>query len=461
MYEAPAALSQPDPPSARDRSVSNAEVLAIALPIMLSNATVPLIGFADAAVIGQLGEAHLLGAVAMAATIFNVLYYIFVFLRMGTTGLTAQATGANDGSEIAATLARALIIAVSIGAVMVALQGPIATTSVWLLGASERVAPHTQTYVTIRIWAAPAGLANLAMLGWFIGLGRAAVAFYLQLFLNGLNIALALLFVLVLEWGVAGVATAACTAEITAAVVGFLVARRELRRRNASTTRYALTQLSQLKRLFAVSRDILIRTACLQLAIGFFVSQGARDSDVTLATNAVLFNLVMIAIYMVDGFAYAAETLVGQAIGARRRERYRDAIRLATRWALAAAVLLSLTLWLAGTHIVAFMTTSPEVRAAAHVYLMWAALVPLTAVWCFLLDAVFIGATATATMRNMMLIALAVYFAVWAVAAPTFGNHGLWIALHALFIARGITLGLALPGLGRKLFAEKPAPPVT
>ncbi len=421
---------------------------------MLSNATVPLIGFADAVVIGQIGQAHLLGAVAMAATIFNVLYYLFGFLRMGTTGLTAQAVGARDSGETAANLARALIMAVVIGLLLVMLQVPIRSVSVWLLGASERVAPHVQSYVAIRIWAAPAGLANFAILGWFIGLGRASIAFYLQLILNGLNIALALLFVLVLEWGVVGVATAALSAEFVAVAIGLIAVRWELRRRNATTTIYAITQFNRLNRLFAVSRDILIRTACLQLAISFFVAQGARAGDVTLATNAVLFNLVMITIYLVDGFAYAAEALVGQAIGARRRDRFRDAIRLAALWAAAVSVGLSFALWFGGGAIIAFMTTSVDVRATARAFLIWAALVPVTAVWCFLLDAIFIGATATAIMRNMMLISLAVYFAVWWIAAPHLANHGLWLALHALFIARGVTLGAALPGLERTLFAK-------
>ncbi len=440
----------------RDSSVSNAEVLAIALPIMVSNATVPLIGFADAAVIGQLGEAYLLGAVAMAATVFNFLYYVFGFLRMGTTGLTAQAVGARDRVDIFGTLARAVILAVAIGACLVLLQTPIKHAALWLLGASDRVASHAGTYIAIRIWAAPAGLTNFALLGWFIGLGRATIAFYLQLFLNGLNISLALLFVLYMEWGVAGVALAAMTAEIIAAGVGLLVAREELRRRNAWASFYAISQFKSVSRFFAVSRDILIRTACLQIAIGFFVSQGARAGDVTLATNAVLFNIVMITIYMIDGFAYAAETLVGQAVGAKRKDQYRVAIRLSTKWALVTSAVLSLLLWATGSLIIDFMTTSEDVRSAARTYLVWAALIPINAVWCFQLDGIFIGATATATMRNMMLIALAIYFAACAIFIPLVANHGLWIGLHILFLARGLTLGWCLPGLGRRLFDAKP-----
>lgn len=445
--------SEPPTPATRKRAaLTEYDVLAIAVPITLSNATVPLIGFVDAAVIGQLGETHLLGAVALAAAIFNFLYFIFNFLRMGTTGLTAQATGAGDKGEIAANLVRALLLAACIGLLLILFHRPITNLALGLMGASERVTSPAQTYIEIRIWAAPAGLANFALLGWFIGLGRASIAFYLQLLLNALNITLALCFVLIFEWGVAGVALAAFTSEIVAALVGLAAAARELKVRRAATTLYAVSHVGQLRRLFAVSRDILIRTAAVQVAITFFVAQGARGGDVTLATNAVLMNLVMITIYMIDGFAYAAETLVGQAIGAGQRQRFRDAVYLSTKGAAIISAVLALGLWSTGTHIVAFMTTSQDVRVAAHSYIVWAALIPLTSVWCFLLDGIFVGATATATMRNMMLLSLAGYFLAWAALTPLFANHGLWMALHVLFILRAITLATALPGVERHHF---------
>ncbi len=442
----------------QQRPLRQRDVLAIALPITLSNATVPLIGFVDATVIGQLGQAHLLGAVALAATVFNFLYFIFNFLRMGTTGLTAQAVGARNQSEIAASLARALVMAAAIGVALILLQGPITSLALHLLGASDRVSAPAATYIEIRIWAAPAGLANFALLGWFIGLGRAGIAFYLQLLLNGINIGLALLFVMVLNWGVPGVASAALIAEYSAAFVGLIIAAKELRRRNAKTDLDAILQLFQLRRVFAVSRDIFIRTLSVQIAIMFFVAQGARTGDVTLATNAVLFNLVMITIYMIDGFAYAAETLVGHAVGAKQKQRFRDAIRLSTLGAVIVSLVLSAGLWLLGSWIIDFMTTSSEVRDTSRTYLIWAAIIPLTSIWCFILDGIFIGATATATMRNMMIIALMAYFAAWAVLAPLWGNHGLWLSLHVLFVVRAVTLAYALPGLERKLFQPASTP---
>lgn len=434
------------------------DVLAIALPITLSNATVPLIGFVDATVIGQLGEAHLLGAVALAATVFNFIYFVFNFLRMGTTGLTAQAAGARNQSEIAASLSRALMMALIIGAALILLQAPITRVALELLGASDRVSQPAATYIEIRIWAAPAGLANFALLGWFIGLGRADIAFYLQLLLNGINIVLSLIFVLNLGWGVPGVAVAALIAEYAAVAAGLLIAAKELRQRSAFTDLEAIMQIPQLRRVFAVSRDIFIRTLSVQIAITFFVAQGARSGDVTLATNAVLFNLVMITIYMIDGFAYAAETLVGQSVGAQQKQRFREAIRLSTIGAVIVSVVLAAGLWLLGAWIIDFMTTSEEVRKSSRIYLVWAAIIPLTSIWCFILDGVFIGATATAVMRNMMIVSMIAYFAAWAVLAPLWQNHGLWLSLHILFLVRAITLALALPNLERQLFTSPENP---
>ena len=377
---------------------------------------------------------------------------------MGTTGLTAQAAGARNQSEIAASLSRALMMALIIGAALILLQAPITRVALELLGASDRVSQPAATYIEIRIWAAPAGLANFALLGWFIGLGRADIAFYLQLLLNGINIVLSLIFVLNLGWAVPGVAVAALIAEYAAVAAGLLIAAKELRQRSAFTDLEAIMQIPQLRRVFAVSRDIFIRTLSVQIAITFFVAQGARSGDVTLATNAVLFNLVMITIYMIDGFAYAAETLVGQSVGAQQKQRFREAIRISTIGAVIVSVVLAAGLWLLGAWIIDFMTTSEEVRKSSRIYLVWAAIIPLTSIWCFILDGVFIGATATAVMRNMMIVSMIAYFAAWAVLAPLWQNHGLWLSLHILFLVRAITLALALPNLERQLFTAPKNP---
>lgn len=439
---------------ASPRPIGHREVVAIALPIMVSNATVPLIGFADTVVVGQLGQAHLIGAVAIGATIFNFLYWGFGFLRMGTTGLTAQALGAQDGPEIAANLHRALIIAATAGLAMIALQSLIALAAFRIMGASVDVENAAHTYYEIRIWAAPAGLVNFALLGWFIGLGRAGLAFVIQLFLNVLNVLLAVLFVMGLELGIPGVATAALIAEWAAAGLGLFLARADLVRRGVSAPLTQVLDVARMKRTFQVNADIMIRTLCALTVIVFFTAQGARAGDTTLAANAVLNSLTMVAIYLLDGFAFAAESLVGRSIGSRVQAHFREAVRLSTVWAGAVGVVLSVAIWLAGPSIIDFMTTSAEVRSAARDYLVWAALAPIVGVWCFQLDGIFIGATRTADMRNMMILSVLIFFAAWAVLQPLYGNHGLWASMLVFNLARAATLLARYPALERASFSR-------
>ena len=437
------------PPGTR---LTHADVLKIALPITLSNATVPMIGFVDTAVIGQLGEPHLLGAVAIGAVIFNLLYWTFSFLRMGTTGLTAQALGAGDRREISGHLLRALLIAAVAGLTLIVLQRPVRSLAFWLTGGSAEVVSAGHTYFDIRIWAAPAGLVNFALLGWLIGLGRANVAFGLQLLLNSLNIALAALFTLGWGAGVAGVGWAALIAEVVAAAAGLATALRLARRIGATAPLADAIDAAKLGRSLAINADITVRSLANYTALIFFTSQGAAAGDITLAGNALLINLKNIVIYLLDGFAFAAEALVGRAIGAGDRQNFWAAIELSTIWAGVFAVLVAATLWFAGGSIIAFSTTSEAVQVAAVTYLGWAALSPLIGVWCFQLDGIFIGATRTRDMRNMMLASLAVFFLAFALLAPRFGNHGLWAAYMVFYLTRAATLLWRLPYLVKAVF---------
>ncbi len=444
------------------RPIGHRDVVAIALPIMISNATVPLIGFADTVVIGQLGHAHLIGAVAIGATIFNFLYWAFGFLRMGTTGLTAQALGAGDKGEVAANLYRALIIAVAGGVAMILAQTLIAFAAFRIMGASEAVEDAAHTYFAIRIWAAPAGLINFALLGWFIGMGRAGLAFVIQLFLNLLNVLLAVVFVMGLELGIPGVAAAALLAEWLAAGLGLYLARADLARHGAAASLAQVVDLARMKRTFQVNTDIMIRTVCALSVIVFFTAQGARAGDQTLAANALLTSMTMVTVYLLDGFAFAAEALVGRSIGARVQARFREAVQLSTIWAGAVGVVLSLGIWLAGPFIIDFMTTSEDVRAAARAYLIWAALTPIVGVWCFQLDGIFIGATRSADMRNMMIISCMVFAAAWVVLHPLYGNHGLWASMLVFNIVRALTLLARFPALERASFPRPvEAPSIT
>jgi len=420
--------------------------------MIFSNVTTPLIGAVDTAVIGQLGAAHLIGAVAVGATIFTFFYWAFGFLRMGTTGLTAQASGAERNREVLATLYRALLVAGAAGAAIILLQWPIAEAAFALMGASPEVDDAARTYFAIRIWSAPAALANYALVGWFIGLGRAGMAFRLQLLLNLTNIVLDTLFVLGFGWGVAGVAAGTLIAETGAALVGLAVALRA-----AGGLRIRLWRVfnaAKLRRMVAVNGDIMVRTLSLLFAFSFFTAQGARAGDMILAANAVLMHFLSVSAYFLDGVAYATEALTGKAIGARDPVRFRDAVRLSSIWAAVLSVAAGAVFWLSGGAVIDLITVNEAVRALARDYLVWAALAPVIGVACFQLDGIFIGATRTRDMRNMMLVSLAIYLLAWAALTPTFGNHGLWAALMILFVTRALTLAARMPALKRAAFAR-------
>jgi MATE family multidrug resistance protein len=431
------------------------DVLLIAIPMILSNATVPLVGIADAAVVGQLNDPALIGGVSLGSTIFAMLFWAFGFLRMGTTGLTAQAVGAGDRAEVAANLYRALFIAVMAGLFLYSFHAPAIIFILNLIGGSSQVQTVTADYFGIRILSAPATLANYALVGWLIGRARADVAFLLQLFLNLVNILLAVLFVLIAGKGVKGAAMAAVLAEYMAVAAGLLIVSRSLRPTKRASVK--IFDAQAFKKLLAVNGDIMIRTVCLLFAFTFFAAQGAKLGDIALAANSVLRSLSDLSAYVLDGFAFAAEVLVGQAVGARSLRGFRQAVFVSSVWAGVLALLVSLAFWVGGILLIEFMTTTLSVREAAREFLPWAVLTPLAGVACFQLDGIFIGATRTADMRNMMIISLAVFFAAWALLTPVFGNHGLWASLIVFFIARALTLGARYAALERSIERQETA----
>ncbi len=426
-------------PTGRPFTVTHRLVLGIALPMTLAYLTTPLLGITDTAVIGRLGDPALLGGIAVGAIIFDLIFASFNFLKIGTTGLTAQALGADDRLEQRAALVRAGVIALGLGALLILLQGPILMLSLGLMGASAAVSAATTAYYEVRILAAPLTLLNYALLGWFLGLGRSGMGLLLQLILNGINIALSIWFVLGLGWGISGAAWATVIGEGVAAVVGLVLAARWLGYR-LGVPRQVLTDPARLKRLFAMNRDILIRTFCLIAAFWLFTTAGARQGDVVLAANAVLFNFFFVGSYFLDGLATAAEQLAGRAMGARFRPAFERAVKLPILWGFAISGLASAVLLGLGPMLIDLLTTSEEVRATARVFLIWAALTPLVGVLAFQFDGVFIGATWSEDMRNMMIVSLALFVLVWQIAEPLMGNHGVWLALHVFLGARGLTL---------------------
>ncbi len=425
-------------------------MLAIAIPMILSNATTPLVGIADTAVVGQFNDPALIGGVSLGSTIFSMLFWAFGFLRMGTTGLTAQAAGAGNRAEIAANLFRALVIALAGGALLFLMHVPAILLALRLIGGSADVQTATAAYFGVRILSAPATLANYALIGWFIGLARANIALLLQLLQNAINIVLAVILVLLAGKGVQGAAMAAVCAEYAALAAGLLIAARLSR--GTRGMRIRIFERRAFRRLLGVNADIMIRNICLMLTFTFFAAQGARLGDVALAANSVLRNLSDLSAFVLDGFAFAAEALVGQAVGAVSVRRFRQAVFLSSAWAGVLAVLIAAAFWAGGLVLIRLMTAAPSVREAAYAFLPWAALTPVAGVACFQLDGIYIGATRTADMRNMMILSLAAFLAAWGVLTPTFGNHGLWASLIVFYAARAVSLGVRYPALERASF---------
>ncbi len=432
-----------------DARALNRRVWQLTVPIMFANLSVPLLGAVDTAVMGHLPDAFYLGAVAVGATIVHFIFWGFGFLRMGTAGLAAQAYGARNGLEIRVVLARAGLLGVGLGAVLLLLQWPIAQIGLALFEASEQVENLAETYFFIRIWSAPAVLVNYAIVGWFIGVQNTRAVMILQVFMNGLNIILDLWFVLGLEWDVAGVAAATVIAEFTALALGVLMVRRELRRIPGSWQGMNLRDADKIRQLVAVNRDIFIRTACLMFAFAFFTARGAKLGDDTLAANAVLIQFQQFLSFGFDGFAHAAEALVGGAVGAGDRRTLRLAVKICGLWAAVIAAVYTLVYAAGGPVIIGWLTDLEAVRALSGEFLIWVIISPIVSVWSFTLDGVFIGATRTAEMRNGMIISLAIYLAAVFALQPVLGNHGLWLAFTIFMAARAVTLAIVYPNVER------------
>lgn len=434
-------MTASDTTASKGFAVTHRGVLAIAIPMTLAYLSTPLLGVVDTAVIGRLGDAALVGGIAIGGVIFDLVFTTFNFLRSGTTGLTAQAYGANDEIEIKATFVRAMIIAIVAGLAVILLQAPFLALGLKFLGGSADVQEATSRYFAIRIYSAPFLLANYAILGWFLGLGRATTGLLLQLFLNGLNIGLSILFVMGWGWSIEGVALATVLSEIAATIFGLGVVLFSVR-----GTPWPKLQVVADKRLLlrmmAVNRDIMIRSFSLLFAFAFFTARSADQGDVMLATNAILEKFFIVGGYFLDGLATAAEQLAGRAIGARHRPAFERTLRLTALWSFALAGLLAGFYFIAGPFLFDLMTISPQVREMGRIYLPWAALTPLFGVLAFQMDGVFIGATWSRDMRNMMLLSLAAFIASYYALFPLLGNHGLWLSLEIFLGLRGISLAM-------------------
>ncbi|TBZ72604.1 MATE family efflux transporter [Rhizobium leguminosarum] len=431
--------------------VTHRLVLAIAIPMTLGFMTTPLLGLTNTAVVGRMGNAEALAGLAIGAMLFDLILGSFNFLRASTTGLTAQAYGRRDQHEQQAVIARAMISALGCGLALLCLSPLLMAAGLRLMGAEGAIAEATGTYFSIRMLAAPAALANYAILGFVLGRGQGNIGLLLQAIINGINILLSIYLGLTLDWGVAGVAWGTMAGETVGALAGLAIVLRGF----GKAARPAWSEVfsrHRLAELFALNRDILIRTFVLIGAFTIMTRIGTSFGAVTLAANAVVMNFFLLSGYYLDGLANAAEQIIGRAIGAHYRPAFDRGLKLTTLWSFGLAAIGSAFIFLAGPWLISVLTTSPEVRQAAETYLPWAAVTGLTGALAFLMDGVFIGATWSAEMRNRMLISFAGYLLMLAVFVPLFGNHGLWLAMNAFLLFRGIFLAMLVKSRADQTF---------
>ena len=419
----------------------NRKILDLAIPNIISNITIPLLGMVDLALMGHLEDKVYIGAVAVGGMIFNFIYWSFSFLRMGTSGFTAQAYGRRDLTEIAMILSRALILAGSVAALLILLQHPIATLSFKITGGSQQVEYLAREYFHIRILAAPATIGLYALTGWFLGMQNARIPMLITLLVNLINIGFSFMLIRVFNMGADGVALGTVIAQYSGLIFAIWFLFKFYRKIFRHWQPDALLDKKALIRFFTVNRDIFIRTMCLIFTISFFTTQSARANDTILAVNTLLMQFFMLFSFLVDGYAHAAEALTGRYIGAKNSLNLRTGIRLLFFWAGGIALGFTLAYLAAGKYLLLILTSNREIITAAAEYFPWVLLIPIVTFPAFIWDGIYIGATASIVMRNTMLIStLLVFLPAYFILEPVFGNHGLWLAFMAFMASRGITL---------------------
>ena len=422
-------------------SITHKRILTISVPIILSNITIPLLGLVDTAVIGQLGQIVPIGAVGIGSIIISAIYWIFGFLRMGTTGLTAQAVGKRDHGEIIALFSRALLVGIIGGFILILFKDFIFWSAFKISPASSEVESLAYKYMKIRIYSAPAAISIFGILGWLIAREKTRMVLFLQLWMNGTNILLDILFVIGFGWGVEGVAIATVFAEISAFFIGLYICRSAFV--GSLWRSYQLVMNKEkLINMSKVNFDILVRSLLLQAAFLTFMFFSSNLDNKTLAANQILLQFLMMTSYALDGFAFSAEALVGQAVGAKSANSLRKISLMTLFWGLVAAFLMSLFYFFFGENLIAVMTKSLELQLFTQKYLFWMIIAPILAFPAFILDGIFIGATRTKDMRNGMAISFVIFcLSVWLL-FDSYGNDGLWASMMILFVVRALTLSI-------------------
>jgi MATE family multidrug resistance protein len=440
-------------------TVTSRDVWAIALPASLAFITEPLVGFVDITVIGRLGDTDLLGGLVLGALAFDMIFALVFFLRLGTAGLTAQSIGARDADDGLVHLVRAGAIGLAVGVVLIALTWPLQWLLANVLGATVNVRPAFDAYLATRIWSAPFVLINYALLGWFYGRAAAKTGMLLQMLINGINVLVCIWLVFGLHWGVVGVALGAVAGHVAAATVGIALVFRRFgglgrMRRLVSWTR--LRDVAALGKLFALSRDLTIRSAALMSAFAYFTAQTARVGELSLASNAVLMQFLMISAFFLDGQGQAAEQLCGKAVGANYRPAFEKALWLTLGWGLFVSAAMFVVFWFGGDWLIGVMTASPEVQAGAHEFLIFAAITAFTGMPAFVMDGVMSGATLNTIIRNGMVASFAIYLLAALVLQNLWGVAGLWVAINLFFVTRATIFLVATRWRLRQLFPQKP-----
>ena len=422
-------------------SITHKRILTISVPIILSNITIPLLGLVDTAVIGQLGQIVPIGAVGIGSIIISAIYWIFGFLRMGTTGLTAQAVGKRDHGEIIALFSRALLVGIIGGFILILFKDFIFWSAFKISPASSEVENLAYKYMKIRIYSAPAAISIFGILGWLIAREKTRMVLFLQLWMNGTNILLDILFVIGFGWGVEGVAIATVFAEISSFFIGLYICRSAFIGSVWRSYRLVMNK-EKLINMSKVNFDILVRSLLLQAAFLSFMFFSSNLDNKTLAANQILLQFLMMTSYALDGFAFSAEALVGQAVGAKSANSLRKISLMTLFWGLVAAFLMSLFYFFFGENLIAVMTKSLELQLFTQKYLFWMIIAPILAFPAFILDGIFIGATRTKDMRNGMAISFVIFcLSVWLL-FDSYGNDGLWASMMILFVVRALTLSI-------------------
>ncbi|MCG8331433.1 MAG: MATE family efflux transporter [Chitinophagales bacterium] len=414
----------------------NKEILRLAIPNIISNISVPLLSSVDTALMGRMSEVHI-GAVGLGAMIFNFVYWNFGFLRMGTTGMAAQAYGSENLRGSAQTMGRALLVAMILATVILLLQWPLGQLSMKLMNVSVEQQPLIAEYFYIRVWAAPATLGLFAFMGWFFGMQNAIYPLILTILINAVNIALSVILVHYYGMDVDGVAYGTLIAQYAGllAAIGLFVYKYGYLLSEFS--RKAILEWQKLRQFLSINADIFIRTLFLTGAFGFFYSQSSVEGEMMLAVNTILLQFLNWMSYGVDGFAYASESLVGKYKGAQSDSKTRQAINYSFAWGMGLAALFSLGYWFLGKELLYIFTNQEDVIAATMPFLLWMVVMPVLSTPCYIWDGIYIGLTASKSMRNSMLLAFAVFIAVYFVSRP-WGNHGLWFAMLVFMVARGM-----------------------